>query len=269
MEREYVANIKNVSYKVGCRYLLKDINFEMKKGEHWLIFGLNGSGKTTLLSILAGFLEPTSGEVTILGEQYSRDNLLKNRKRIGLISSSYFDKYYGEETALEIVLAGKFGTFGIGFDVIDADIKRAKSLLTQLGLKEKMYRTYNMLSKGERESVLIARALIAKPELLILDEPCSGLDVLARDKMLNTIEDLARNQSITLLYVTHYMEEVLPCFEKTLLLRAGKVYRMGESADIFTKECLSDFLEVKVTLYQDEEGRMRIATEKKYLLEYE
>lgn len=110
------------------------------------------------------------------------------RKRIGWVSSSYFDKWFTEETALDIVLGGAFGTLGLGYPLTDSLVIKAKMLLTDLRLAG----PFDLLSKGERQNVLIARALIADPELLVLDEPGTGLDVLAREYMLSTVRDLAK-----------------------------------------------------------------------------
>ena len=124
-----IIEVNKLSCRVGKKYLLKDISWNVKPGEHWTIFGLNGSGKTTLLSILAGYKMQTDGEVKVFGEVYNNDNLLVFRKRIGLVSASCFDRYYREESALQIVLSGLFGTLGLDFDITDQNVKYAKKLL--------------------------------------------------------------------------------------------------------------------------------------------
>lgn len=253
-----IIEINKLGYKVGWKWLLRDVNWNVKTGERWIIFGLNGSGKTTLLSILSGYKSPTEGCVKVFGTEYTNENLIEQRKRIGLVSTSYFDHYFSNESALQIVLSGKTGAVGLDFDINDQDVKNAKKLLRKLGLDDKLDQSYSLLSKGERENVLIARALIAKPELLILDEPCSGLDVIARDKMLKTIEHLALRKDQTMIYVTHYTEELLECFDHTVLLRNGKVYKKGKSAEVFTQECMQDFLREKVEVVRDDHCRLSI-----------
>lgn len=263
-----IIETKGLSCKIGKRYLLKDINWEIGYGEHWNLFGLNGSGKTTLLSILAGYKMQTSGSLKVFGEVYNDDNLLKFRRDIGLVSASCFDRYYNNESALEIVLSGLFGTLGLDFDIRDEDVKRAKMLLGKVGLEEKVDQSYSLMSKGERESVLIARSLIANPKVLILDEPCSGLDITARDRMLNTIEKIAEQGSITLIYVTHYAEELLPCFTKTLLLRQGRVYKKGDSETVFTEEVMKKFINAEVELSKDKYGRYSIFTKDRKIIDF-
>lgn len=237
-----VIETKNLSCKSGCRYLIHNINWQVEAGEHWIVFGMNGCGKTTLLSIVAGYNNYTSGTVKVFGEEYTKDNIFKNRQKIGWVSSSFFDKYLSWESALNIVLSGVTGTLGVNFDTSDDEVKRAKKLLRELRLGDKINQPFYLMSKGERQCVLIARALISNPEILILDEPGTGLDIYAREYVLKTVEDLALNTKMTLIYVTHYAEEILPMFDKTLLLRKGRMYRQGLTADIFSSEVISEFL---------------------------
>lgn len=253
-----LVHTDNLNYKVGQRYLLHNINWNIKKGERWVVFGLNGSGKTTLLSIIAGYNTFTEGRLEVFGAPYNDENIFENRKRIGFISSSFFDKYYRNETALEIVLAGTTGTFGLTFDITDDQIKRAKQLLQQLGLGEKINQSYVSMSKGERQSVLIARAFVHQPELLILDEPCSGLDVIARNKMLKTIETIAQDNAMTIIFVTHYAEEILPQFNQMLLLSEGKIYAQGTVEELFKEDVLSKFTGKQVQIVQDEYARYHL-----------
>lgn len=261
MMRDDIIEINHLNYQVGREYLLKDITWKVKAGEHWAIFGLNGSGKTTLLSILAGYKMLSEGEVKIFGAPYDDDNLLAFRKRIGLVSASYFDHCYGEESALQIVLSGLLGTLGLDFDITDDAVKHAKNLLSRVGLGEKIEQSYSSMSKGERENVLIARAFMNHPEILILDEPCSGLDIIAREKMLDAIEAFAKQSDKTIIYVTHYAEEVPDCFEHALLLRNGRIYATGNRTEIFTKQCLCRFLDVDVEVQYDERGKMMIVAD--------
>ena len=248
-----IIETKNLSVKSGQRYLIHNINWQIKKGEHWVIFGLNGSGKTTLLSIIAGFNGFTSGECRVFGEEHNEDNIFTHRQKIGWVSSSFFDKYLSWESAFDIVLSGVSGTLSRDFSVENADIKRAMELLEALRLKDKMYQPFCLMSKGERQCVLIARALISNPEILILDEPATGLDVYARKYILQTVENLAKNTEMTIIYVTHYIEEILPEFDKAILLKGGRIYKTGQTAELFTSAEISAFLghEAEITRYGD------------------
>lgn len=207
---------------------------------------MNGSGKTTLLSIVAGFKKHTRGELEVFGEKYGKDNVLSLRKRIGLVSSSFFDKYYTNESSLDIVLSGFLGTFCPGYEISDDQVVLAKEVLSHLNLKSKINYPFSLLSKGERQNVLIARAFVAKPELLLLDEPGTGLDMFARELMLKNIYELADKTNVTIIYVTHYPEEILDIFENCLLLKNGLVYSQGKTREIMDDEHLSNLLNCPV-----------------------
>lgn len=251
MPKELVIDVKNLELKAGYRYLLKDINWQVRRGENWVVFGMNGSGKTTLLSVLAGYKQATSGNFTVLGETYGPANILSLRSRIGWVSGSFFDQKYTCESALDIVLSGKTGALGRDKQLIsDDDIKQAKRLLTELRLGDKIYQPFHMMSKGEREDTLIARALLANPEILLLDEPCTGLDILAREHFLNTMRDLAENSGLTIIYVTHYTEEILlDVFKKSLLLKDGMIFAQGDTEALFTDDVFEAFLEAPTHIF--------------------
>ncbi len=157
------VKIENMYCTAGNRYLLQNINWEIKKGEHWLLFGMNGCGKTTLLSIVAGFKQHDGGMVQLFVESYNDKNTLELRKKIGWISASFFDKVYHSEKVLDIVLSGLNGSLGKCFDISNDDIKKAKYLLKELHVGHKTESPFDQLSKGERQNVLIARALISEP----------------------------------------------------------------------------------------------------------
>lgn len=235
----YLIEAKNLCYKMGHKNLLYEINWTVQRNEHWIIFGLNGSGKTTLLSMISGYKIPTKGTLKIFGQQYSNENVLELRKQIGLVSSSFFDHYYNREPVLNIVLSGKLGTFGIDNTISNEDVRLAKKLLTELRLDDKLKSTFDQLSKGERQNVLLARALMNHPKILLLDEPENGLDIYARSHMQNTIDELAASGEVTLIYVTHYPDRIRKEFTKCLLLRHGCVFAKGNSDDMFTSQQMS------------------------------
>ena len=246
-----IIETKHLSCKAGYRYLLQDINWTVNQGEHWVVFGMNGCGKTTLLSIIAGFNAETHGSLQVFGEPYTKDNVLDFRRRIGWVSSSFFDKNLTRESALDIVLSGKFGTLGLDYNITNQDVIKAHNLLQELRLGDKVNRPFHLMSKGERQNVLIARAFMGNPEILVLDEPGTGLDVFAREYMLSTIEELAKKSDMTIIYVTHYTEEILDVFDKCLLMRDGCIYQQGATKDLFTAENMSEFLQYPVTIEQN------------------
>ena len=262
-EKETVIDLKKVSCKAGYKYLLRDISWQVKAGEHWVVFGMNGSGKTTLLSIIAGFKHNTGGKIKVFDQEFSNENILNIRKKIGWVSSSFFDKYYSKESALHIVLSGRNGTLGLDDDITLEDVRKAKALLTELNLGDKINRTFDMFSKGERQNILIARALISNPDILILDEPCTGLDVYNRSYLFSTIEALSKKKDLTIIYVTHYVEEILPLFDKTLLLKQGHIFEMGKTEELMTNEVLSELLGYQVQVGKEYDGTYRLKVETK------
>lgn len=261
-EKETMILLEHLGYKLGQRHLLYDINWNIKRGEHWVVFGMNGCGKTTLLSVLAGYCPYTTGSLQLFGEEYTADNVFAIRKRIGWVSSSFFDKHFRYENVLHIVLSGLNGTLGLCETICDNDVRKAKKLLDLLGLSEKIHQSFYKLSKGERQSVLIARALIAEPEILLLDEPGTGLDIYARERMLRIVQLLAEEKQLTIIYVTHYTEEILPLFENCMLMKNGRVFQIGKTTEIFQTSMLETLLEhsVEITI---EKGRPYITVPEK------
>lgn len=247
-----VISLKRVSCKIGHRYLIRDIDWNVRTGEHWVVFGMNGSGKTTLLSIIAGFMHSTSGKLELFNEQQDENTIMCNRKKIGWVSASYFERFYTKENVLDIILSGKSGTLAREDDIELSDIKLAKDILDELGMQDKYDRGFDTLSKGERQNVLIARALINNPEILILDEPCTGLDIYNRDHLFRTIENLSNNNKLTIIYVTHYVEEILPLFDRIMLLKNGRIFKKGFTKDVLTTDVVSNFLDCHSAVYLDE-----------------
>lgn len=244
-----VVKAENLGCRAGRRDLIHQVNWEVKKREHWIVFGMNGCGKTTLLSAIAGFSGYTEGKLTVFGEAYTDENIFALRKRIGWVSSSFFDKYLSWESALNIVLSGVSGTLSLSKEITDAHVKRARTLLKELRLGDRQDQPFCLMSKGERQCVLIARALISNPELLILDEPGTGLDIYAREYVMELISYLARETDMTLIYVTHYGEEILPEFDRTVLMKNGRFYKVGRTEELFTKEIFSAFMEQNTEIH--------------------
>lgn len=254
VENTPVIDVRALSCKSGTNYLLHDVSWQVQRGEHWVVFGLNGSGKTTLLGAVAGFQPYTHGTVRVFGEEYNDDNIFRLRQRIGFVSSSFFDKVVSEEAVMNIVLSGLFGSLGVRGVVSDRERVEAQMLLAAFGLAEKCDYPFKMLSKGERQNVLIARALLVRPEILILDEPGTGLDVLAREKTLYMVQQLARETGTAIIYVTHYPEELRPEFDHCLMLRRGRVFKKGATQELFSEDVLNTFFEEDVKLHYDTDG---------------
>ncbi|WP_141604439.1 ABC transporter ATP-binding protein [Terrilactibacillus laevilacticus] len=251
---------ENVSYKRVNKDVLKNISWQVKEGEHWCLVGLNGAGKSTLLNMVNGYIWPTEGSMTVLNQIFGQVDLRNLRQSIGWVSSSLQQQLHNDEVVENIVLSGKFATIGLYDDIEDRDREKAYELMGELHCHHLAKRNYDTLSQGEKQRVIIARALMANPKLLILDEPCTGLDILARETLLSIIEELAKKQDApTLIYVTHHVEEILPCFSHTLLLKNGTVFDSGRTEELMNAESLSAFYDRPVHLdKQDERLYLRL-----------
>ena len=186
-----IISLENVQLIRNHKFLLNQIQWQVEQGENWALLGLNGAGKTLLLQIITGNLWPSSGKVTVLGEVFGQTSLPELSKRIGWISSALQVRLRANEFAEQIVLSGKFASIGIYQKYEPEDLMHAKNLLEHLEAASLIGKTYGQLSQGERQIVLIARGLMAEPELLILDEPCTGLDLFARERLLQQIAHLS------------------------------------------------------------------------------
>lgn len=237
-----VIDIKNVSWRRQGKEILHALNWQVNQGEHWAVIGLNGAGKTTLLNMVNGYIWPTTGSVSVLGNPFGKTDIHEMRKSIGWVSSSLGERVNGRHLAEDIVVSGKFAAVGLVFaDPTEEDYSRARELMVSLGAEYLIGQPYEKCSHGEKQRILIARGLMANPRLLILDEPTNGLDFVAREELLVAIEGLAaQDDAPTIIFVTHHIEEVLPIFSHSLLLRDGTVLTKGESRHVLSGDNLSE-----------------------------
>ncbi len=229
--------------------ILRDVNWRVARGEQWVILGANGSGKTSLLSALTGYLMPTSGEISVLGETYGESDWRELRKQIGLVSSSIRQMMAEDETALETVASGKDAMIDFRGRVTRKEKAQALRLLRQVECEHIAGRPWRALSQGERQRVLISRALMAKPRVLILDEPCAGLDPAAREHFLQFIQRQgAKKHSPALIFVTHHVEEIMPVFSHVLLLKEGRPLVAGKKTGVLTSKNLGRTFSARMQL---------------------
>jgi len=244
-----ILEVANLRVQRGDTAILWDVSWRVARGEHWAILGANGSGKTSLLSALTGYLTPTSGEISLLGRRYGGADWRELRKQIGLVSSAVRQMMADDEPALETIISGKYAMIDFWGRVTKADRARALGLLRQIECAYLADRPWRVLSQGERQRVLIGRALMAKPRLLILDEPCAGLDPAAREHFLQFLQRLGHSKgSPTLVLVTHHVEEIMPVFSHVLVLKAGGVLAASKKSDALTAGLLSQAFDSRVRL---------------------
>ena len=244
-----ILSVASLRIERGGTVILNSVNWRVRRGEHWVILGANGSGKTSLLSALTGYLMPTSGEISVLGETYGESDWRELRKQIGLVSSSVRQMMADDEPALETVASGKYAMIDFWGRLSRTDKTKALGLLKQVECEYLAARPWRVLSQGERQRVLIGRALMAKPRVLILDESCAGLDPAAREHFLQFIQRLgAQKNSPTLVLVTHHVEEIMPVFSRVLILKNGAVLAAGGKSAVMTSENMSRAFGLKMKL---------------------
>jgi iron complex transport system ATP-binding protein len=221
--------------------LLAGIEWEINEGERWALLGPNGAGKTTLLAVAAASLFPSAGAVELLGEMFGDADLGELRTRVGLSSSSLNDRVPPHEKAVDVVVTAAHGVIGRWAEGYDAgDLARARELMSRVGLSAFADRRFGSLSEGERKRVLLARALMTDPELLLLDEPAAGLDLGAREALLRLLARLAvAPGSPPSVLVTHHVEEIPVGTTHAMLLSRGRSVAQGPIAEVLTGPLLS------------------------------
>jgi iron complex transport system ATP-binding protein len=242
-----IIEMNNVSWYRDNKTILNQVDWQVSKNEHWAVLGLNGSGKTTILNMINGYIWPSQGQMAVLGHPFGTVDLRDLRKMIGWVSSSLQEKLYTSDKTQHVVISGKHASIGLYEKPSMADFEQAKEHMQRLNCLHLYDRTYQSCSQGEKQKLLIARALMASPKLLILDEATNGLDFLSREALLSSIQELAKEPDApTLIFVTHHIEEILPVFNQTLLIRRGEVFAKGQSRHVLTSESLSSFFEAEV-----------------------
>ena len=245
-----VVEMADVSVVRGRKTLLDAVDWVVREGERWVVLGPNGAGKTTLLSIAAARLHPTRGMVDILDEILGAVDVFELRPRIGLSSTVLAAQIPASETVRDCVVTAAYGVTGRWTERYDADDDaRAQELMAAWGIDHLAERRFGTLSEGERKRVLVARALMTDPELLLLDEPAAGLDVGGREDLVARLDELARDGSApAVVMVTHHLEEVPDAFTHALLLREGRVVAAGPVEQVITQRNLSETFGVALKL---------------------
>ena len=240
MAKPPILEVAGLTVVRGTTTILGGVDWRVRRGEHWAILGSNGSGKTSLLKSLTGYLSPTSGALTLLGQHYGDTDWRELRLHVGLVTSALQASIPPAEQAIETVVSGKYAQLDLWKQPTRVDRAESLRLLRFVGIAGLAAREWLFLSQGERQRILIARALMARPRLLILDEPCAGLDPVAREEFLRFIEALAgRRGGPALVLVTHHVEEITPAFTHALVLRAGSVFAAGPKERTVTSRVLS------------------------------
>lgn len=253
--RHPLLQICDLTVRRGNVHLLSGVNWRVEAGQHWVILGPNGCGKTSLLKTVTGYLTPSSGEIAVLGRVYGEDDWRELRLQIGLVTSALQMQIPVLEQALDTVISGRYAQLDLWASVTAGDRRAGRAALAEVGLATLADRAWMHLSQGERQRVLIARARMARPNLMILDEPCAGLDPVARARFLADLEALARRpKAPAMVLVTHHVEEITPAFTHVLLLRGGRALAAGPRASVLTSRLLTQAFSAPVKLQTTSAG---------------
>ncbi len=252
MNKTAALQLCDVSYSANGKRILHSINWTVYPGEHWAILGPNGSGKTTLLKLACGYLWPNADGI-VLRKGKELTYLPELRKSIGWVTAALASEIPAQERALNTVVSGRFAQIGylggVWGQASRRDYARARRYLKELDCVHLREREFGTLSQGEQQKILIARARMTRPYLIILDEPCAGMDPGAREKFLASLAKLGRQKSLpALIYVTHHVEEILPLFKRTLVLRDGAIVHAGPTRVALNPGVLKDLYGVPLAI---------------------
>lgn len=236
-----VLELAGVGVRRGTSWLLADATLLVMPGERWVVVGPNGAGKSTLLAVAATSLFPTVGRASVLGAVLGRQDARVLRHRIGLTSAALAERFDPRLTARDIVVSARTGALAPWWDTYaEWDQARALALLAELGVGELAERTFGTLSTGERQRVLLARTLMPDPDLVLADEPAAGLDLRAREELVDALARMAtRSRPAGVVLVTHHLEEIPPGFDRAMILTGGRVLAAGPIADVLVDATLS------------------------------
>ncbi|MCY7162238.1 ABC transporter ATP-binding protein [Streptococcus lutetiensis] len=242
-------SLTNVSLERQNKKLLNNVTWQVNKGEHWAILGLNGSGKTSLLKLITAEYWTSQGSMEVLGNQFGGTDISNIRTKIGIVGSFIAERLSPHMLAEKIVLTGKYKSSILYTEYGEKELEEARQMLISIGGEHLLGRIYASLSQGEKQLLLIARSLMESPEILILDEATSGLDLFAREKLVTQIEQITSLPNApTIIYVTHHAEEITRSFTHVLLLKKGNIIAKGPKNEVLTEEILSDFYDQPVSI---------------------
>ncbi|OHD71023.1 MAG: hypothetical protein A2W19_08395 [Spirochaetes bacterium RBG_16_49_21] len=246
-----MIELKNISlyfFDKTEKHILKNISWHIQENENWILYGKNGSGKTKLLEIIAGYLYPSMGEVIRFASKTFGNDIRDIRKRIGYISISLKDMISKNESTIDVILSGLYASIGLYVEPSGVDISYAHELLDTINMNGRANDKFNVLSDGEKQKILMLRASINQPELLLFDEPTMGLDLSAREDLLLSIDKISRFKKTSIIFVTHHIEEITPLFSRILIIENGECYFCGDIDDAINDEILSSLYKRKISV---------------------
>ncbi|PJZ68481.1 ABC transporter ATP-binding protein [Leptospira perolatii] len=240
-------SLKGIKYFRSGIPILENIDWEIEAGTHWVLLGRNGAGKTTLVNLIYGSIWPTAGTIKLFGETFGETPLQELRFRLGILDSSQQENALQSRlTTFDVLLTGFFHTIGYYREPSAWEEKEADRILEEHGLGSKKGQLFRTLSSGEKKKVLFLRAMATSPDFIILDEPCSGLDLTAREEFLDFLSEYQKNRKFTSVYITHRLDEVPRFYDYAALLKSGKILHSGPIQEAFSSDKLSELYDRKI-----------------------
>ena len=249
-----------VLHEVSVRYedktVLGPLDLRIEPDDRWVVLGPNGSGKTTLVKVLSLYRYPTTGSVQVLGQSWGATDVRTLRQKIGLASSSLRDQFRSDISGLDIVMTARHAALETWWhQYSDDDRSAAQNCLARVGAIDLADRKFHTMSSGEQQRVQLARTLMSEPELLLLDEPTAGLDLVGREQLVGTLASVASDaQTPATVLITHHTDEIPPGFTHGLLLRSGRVMACGPIDQVLTADSLSECFGLRLEL-ENRDGR--------------
>ena len=255
---KFIINIENANVCFENKEVLHNINLKIKYGEKYFILGANGAGKTTLIKMILGYKYPIYGaKIELLGQILGKCDVNELRKNVSWISPFLKHKFDKKFNAMDVILTGKDAFFGFFRRPEEKDIIRAKEILNSLNGMHLAKENFCHLSSGEQMKILLARALMIEPKLLILDEPNVYLDMKEREVLLSAVENSAKdNPNLTIIFISQRIEDILPLFNKGMILKDGKIAVCGNREDVLTKENIKEAFDLDVDIFSNDNGRL-------------
>ncbi len=226
--REVLISMNDVNVFYEQKQALSHITWEVKSGDNWVILGHNGAGKSTLLKLITGEeLQHFANNIMLFGKERKKQALWDVKNEIGIVSTDLQLAHQYNLSAFSVVLSGFFDSIGLYSKVTPTQRKKAEELITELYLENLADKEYQQLSFGQKRLILIARALVKNPKILLLDEPCHGLDIENKKMVLKLIDEIGKSKKTTLLLITHNLDEIVDSITHVLELENGKIIKQG------------------------------------------
>ncbi len=249
--QDEILALCDVSFERDHNTILEHVSWTVRRGQHWVVYGPNGAGKTTLLNIICGYQWPTEGEVRVLRQRFGQVDLGRLRRRIAFVSDPLQRLIHPQLCGAEVLITGARSHLNLFDPPSTAELRHVVEVAVQTHTEELLEKPFAAMSTGERQRILIARALMRRPDIIIFDEPCAGLDLAGREFVLHTVGlAAAQPQQPTLILTTHHVEEITQIFTHALLLREGRVWVAGPIRETLTSRNLTALFDLPIRVTQ-------------------